>query len=301
MADPATDVTGRLTTVLFADVSESTKLYETLGDALAQESIGRCIEAMKKVTQAAGGRVVKTIGDEVMAVFGMADAAAAAAAEMQAAVDNMPQVGGMKLALRVGFHCGPVIQKDNDVFGDTVNLASRLVATAVRGQILTSSTTSDLLNALVRNSTRELYKIQVKGKAEEVGLCEMIWRRNDEDTTVFAAGRQKAKPATAVLRLKYHGKEVVRRRDNDTVDIGRDHECGIPIIDNMASRRHCTIERRQDKWIVKDHSTNGTFVTVEGDEELILRREELVLRKRGWITCGQPRAGTTEVVEFAVE
>jgi adenylate cyclase len=295
-ADP-----GRPATVLFADVSESTKLYETAGDAIAQAAIGRCIEAMKRAVEAAGGRVVKTIGDEVMAIFRMPDAAAAAAAEMQGAVDLMPIVAGAKLALRIGFHGGPVIQKDNDVFGDTVNLAARLVATAVKGQIITSTDTSDLLNPMIRSSMRELYKIQVKGKAGEVGLCEMVWRRTDEDTTVFASGRMQARPSTSVLRLKYRGKETARRRDSDAVDIGRDNDCGVMIADHMASRRHCTIERRQDKWVLRDHSTNGTFVTVEGDTELLLRREELTLRKHGWIACGQSRAGTEEVVEFFVD
>jgi adenylate cyclase len=292
---------GRLATVLFADVSESTKLYETLGDKLAHAAIGGCIEAMKRATIAAGGRVVKTIGDEVMAIFRMPDAAAAAAAEMQAAVDQMPIVSGAKLGLRIGFHGGPVIQKDNDVFGDTVNLAARLVATAVKGQIITSGNTASLLNPVIRSSMRELYKIQIKGKAEEVILCEMVWRRSDEDTTVFASGRLKARGAASVLRLQYRGKEITRRRDNDSVDIGRDSDCGITIADHMASRRHCTIERRHDKWVLKDHSTNGTFVTVEGDTELQLQREELTLRKHGWIACGGSRTGTQEVVEFFVD
>ena len=75
----------------------------------------------------------------------------------------------------------------------------------------------------------------------------------------------------------------------------------ITVADTMASRRHCTIERRQDKFFVKDHSTNGTYVTVEGDSELLLRREELTLRKHGWIAFGQPRAGTEEVVEFSLD
>lgn len=292
---------GRPATVLFADVSESTRLYETAGDKIAHAVIGTCIEAMKRAAEAAGGRVVKTIGDEVMAIFRLPDAAAAAAAEMQAAVDQMPVIAGAKLGLRIGFHGGPVIQKDNDVFGDTVNLAARLVATAVKGQIITSSDTAKLLNPVIRSSIRELYKIQIKGKAEEVILCEMVWRRSDEDTTVFASSRLKAHAGTSVLRLRYRNKEISRRRDNDTVDIGRDIECGIMIADTMASRRHCTIERRHEKWLLKDHSTNGTFVTVEGDTELLLRREELTLRKHGWIACGQSRSGTEEVVEFFVD
>ncbi len=52
----------RPATVLFADVSESTKLYETAGDAIAQAAISRCLEAMKRAAEATGGRVVKTAG-----------------------------------------------------------------------------------------------------------------------------------------------------------------------------------------------------------------------------------------------
>jgi predicted component of type VI protein secretion system len=110
--------------------------------------------------------------------------------------------------------------------------------------------------------------------------------------------RVKPKATGRTLRLKYHSREVVRRRDGDAVVIGRDSHCGLVIDDDMASRQHCTVERRGDKFILKDHSTNGTYVTLEGDTELFLQREEITLRKHGWIAFGQPRAGTTEVVEF---
>jgi adenylate cyclase len=292
----------RQTTILFADVSESTKLYETAGDHIAHEAIARCIEAMKRSTQATGGRVVKTFGDEILAVFGSADAAAAAASEMQAQVNAMLPVSSRKLGLRIGFHAGPVLQENEDVFGDTVNMAARLVAQAVKGQIITSAETAALLGPVVRSSTRDLYAIEVKGKAGEVQLCELVWRRNDEDTTVLASGRPLRRGAAAAIRLRYGGKDLVRRRDHDSVLLGRDPECGFTIGDHMASRYHCTIERRQDKWVLKDHSTNGTFVTLDGDDsELVLQREELTLRKHGFIAFGQTRAATDEVVEFFVE
>src|ERR1043166_1539432 len=85
---------GRPATVLFADVSDSTRLYETLGDKIAHGAIGGCIDAMKRATIAAGGRVVKTIGDEVMAIFRMPDAAAAAAASgmRKIAITSSPMV-----------------------------------------------------------------------------------------------------------------------------------------------------------------------------------------------------------------
>lgn len=291
----------RPSTVLFADVSESTKLYETAGDHIAHQAIRQCIDAMKASTEKTGGRVVKTIGDAVLAVFGSADAAAAAAAEMQASVDNFMPVASRKLGLRVAFHSGPVLQESDDVFGDTVNLASRLVSQAQKGQILTSAETAQLLSPLVRSSTRGLYGIQVKGKSEDVQLFELVWRRNDEETTVISTGRPARRPTKSALRLRHQAKELTRRRDNDSVSIGRDPSCGVQIGSQAASRMHCTIEKRQDKWFLKDHSTNGTFVTVEGDTELMLLREELILRRHGVIACGAPQDAIDEVVEFWID
>jgi len=61
------------------------------------------------------------------------------------------------------------------------------------------------------------------------------------------------------------------------------------------------IERRLDKFILTDHSANGTYVTIEGDREIVLRREEFTLRGHGWIAFGQPRATSTDVIEFFCE
>src|SRR4051812_25663602 len=97
----------RQTTVLFADVAGSTKLYETAGDAVALEAIARCIDTLRNATEATGGRVIKTIGDEIMSLFPGAEAAAQAACSMHTLVGALPAVGGTQLAIRIGFHCGP--------------------------------------------------------------------------------------------------------------------------------------------------------------------------------------------------
>lgn len=285
----------RQATVLFADVSGSTKLYETAGDAAALRGISGCLAAARKATEAAGGRVVKTIGDEIMAVFARPDAAAVAAAEMQGKIDALPEVAGTKLGVRIGFHHGPVLQQEDDIFGDTVNIASRLAEQAKKFEIITSAETAAQLGPIFRRQVRTLHSIPVKGKAEEVAIAELIWRL-DDNATVFA-GSHKTRALSGALRLKYKGREMVRRRDDDTVMLGRDTSCGLVIADEKASRQHCTIERRQDKFVLKDHSTNGTYVTLEDGTEVLLQREELTLRKHGWIACGQPRANT-EAVEF---
>jgi class 3 adenylate cyclase len=287
----------RQVTVLFADVSGSTKLYESEGDKAAMEAIARCVDQLRQTVESSGGRVVKTFGDEVMAVFPTPDAAAYAASSMQYAIDALPLVGSTKLGVRIGFHCGPVIQNDNDIFGDTVNLAARLVEQAGRSQIIMSRETSDRLGPVFRSFKRPLYAIHVKGKAEEVELCELIWRHAD-DVTMSIASRTNAKPEPLVLRLKYRDREIIRRRDNDSITMGRAPECTLVIASNRASRTHCTIERRQDKFVLSDQSTNGTYVTAEAGTEILLRREEFRLGEHGWIAFGQPRAEAEEVVEY---
>jgi len=83
--------------------------------------------------------------------------------------------------------------------------------------------------------------------------------------------------------------------------VGRDAGCDLVVADTKASRQHCAIERRQDRFVLRDHSTNGTFVTVVDEMEVVLQREEFPLRKHGWIAFGQPRAGTSDIVEFFCE
>ena len=292
--------TTRHTTVLFADVSGSTKLYDSVGDTAAFEAIGACIDRLRQSAEADGGRVVKTMGDEVMVLFPSPDAAASAATRMHTAVESLPTVGNNKLALRIGFHTGPVVQRDNDIFGDTVNVASRLADQAVRGQILTSQETAALLGGFIRNWTRPLYSIQIRGKAEEVAICEVVWRQSPDVTEAIGSSVAR-KPAPVTLRLQYHGQEAMRRRGQDAIMIGRGPDCELVISDPKASRQHCTIERRQDRYVLQDHSTNGTYVTADGEREILLQREDLTLRGHGWIAFGQPRASTTDIVEYFCE
>ncbi|MFL6571881.1 MAG: adenylate/guanylate cyclase domain-containing protein [Burkholderiales bacterium] len=290
----------RLGTVLFADVSGSTSLYETAGDDAALDAISACLAAARAATEASGGRVVKTMGDEIMSIFPGPDAAANAAADIQARIEALPEIAGKKLGVRVGFHHGAVLQRDDDVFGDTVNLAARLVAQAKKGEIILSTDTAELLGPVFRSMVRELHAITVKGKAEEIGLAELVWKRDMEATVVINV-RNRGRIARNALRLRYRGREVTRRRDSDSISIGRDAASGLVVHDEMASRQHCTIERRQEHFVLLDHSTNGTYVTVEGEAELAVRRSEFHLRKRGSISFGQPGGAGVEVVEFFID
>ncbi len=286
--------------VLFADVSGSTKLYEIAGDAVAHAAIEKCVNLMRDKTVAAKGRVIKTIGDEVMASFPSADAAADAAIEMQSGIAELPPVGTTKIGIRIGFNFGPIVEREGDIFGDAVNLAARLSHVAAKDQIITARETVMRMSPMLKSATRAITTIQVKGKAEEIQVYELMWQQN-EDMTTMATTKSIFKPKKTSLRLKVQGSEVVLDAERQAVALGRDATADVVIKERMASRAHGKIERRLDKFVLTDHSANGTYVTVEGDREVILRREEFTLRGHGWIAFGQPRASATDVIEFFCE
>jgi hypothetical protein len=86
------------------------------------------------------------------------------------------------------------------------------------------------------------------------------------------------------------------------VQIGRDAVHQIPITDKMASRLHGRIERRGDKFYYVDLSTNGTYLTIEGDVETVLRRDQAMLRGRGTLCFGHTATDPgAELVTFVCE
>lgn len=271
--------------VLFADVSGSTKLYEKLGDTEALHAVDRCIKRMERAIEGFRGRLVKTIGDEVMATFETAEDAFQAAVEMQQRVTDLPPISGVKLAIRVGFHFGPAIEDNNDIFGDTVNTAARIVGLANSEQILTSQQTVNELPRLLRDSTRDLEQLSVKGKAEGVHVFEVLWHETDELTMKASSITSGPRPS-AKLCVRYHGRAYLLDEKTPFLTLGRDQGNDLIIEDRKASRHHARIERRGDKFFYVDQSTNGSYVAIAGEQETLLRREEMLLRSTGAICFG---------------
>jgi adenylate cyclase len=236
----------------------------------------------------------------VMSSFPSADEAADAAIEMQLAIAQLPPVGSTQIGIRVGFNHGPVVERDGDVFGDAVNLAARLAGVATKGQIITARDTVMLMSPMLKAATRAITTIQVKGKAQEIQVYELMWQQS-EDMTTLASHKSVYKSKNAKLRLVVQGSEMALSAERPAVALGRDPTADLVIRERMASRAHGKIERRLDKFILTDHSANGTFITIEGDKEIVLRREEFTLRGHGWIAFGQSRATAADVVEFFCE
>ena len=296
----AADGAGAHPGVLFADIAGSTKLYEALGDVAAKRLIDDALIALIALTKRHGGRVVKTIGDEVMCVFANAEKSFHAATDMQNKIDSMPVVSGTKRRIRVGFHAGPVIEENGDLFGDTVNIAARMAGLAKGMQIMTTRSTIDALPSYLRSFTRDIAALNVKGKADDMAVCEVLWQ-DEGDLTMTVAALPSQAVAGGELVLKHGNEEITLAGARNSAAMGRDPGSDIVVTDVKASRHHARIEKRRDKFFLADQSTNGTFVKFSGEAEIGLRREEIMLRGSGRILFGHSEAeGTGDTVEFTV-
>ena len=281
--------------VLIADIAGSTRLYEQLGDAKALSTIDQCLALVRDTSAGHGGRLVKTIGDEAMVVFPTADQAVKAAGEIQLRMHDLADESNVRVAFRVGVHCGAAIEaQGGDVFGDSVNVAARMVALAKSGQVILTASTAESLSPELRGKVREVDVMTVKGKDKDIAIMELVWVDSAELTTLTT------RPKLRVSRLQLlHGtREIDLGPGATSLTIGRDAQNDVVIADRLASRQHARIERRRDKFVVVDQSSNGTFVTVEGEGEVQLRREEMMLRESGHISFGH--AYETDPVETLV-
>jgi hypothetical protein len=242
--------------------------------------------------------VIKTMGDGAMCVFETAEAALRASLLMHEKNNEQQDPGEPALGIHVGCHFGPVLEKSGDVYGDTVNLAARVAGLAKVGQIITTADTIGQLPPTLAERARKLHSAPVKGKQAAVEIYEFLWQ-DSEDLTVFGTSATDH-GRVARLVLKYEGREWCYDGSGD-FSLGRDGACEIVVGDRKASRQHARIERRRSKFVLTDHSSNGTWVRFDGEtEEVILRREELMLRATGLIGFGHsPIDGQGAPVEFS--
>lgn len=286
-------------TVLLVDISGSTKLYEELGDEQALVRVEGCLRLLQQATAELAGRIVKSTGDGLMCAFDEAEHALHAARTMQVRIAEQAALGGPLLGIHVGCHYGPVLENAGDLYGDCVNVAVRVAGLAKPGQVILTEQVVGRIGGRLRERMRRLSPVSVKGKREPLEIFELIWQDSDDMTQL---GTRFEEPPPR-LRLMFEGRELwFDGTAAAAVRLGRDAACEVLIGDRKTSRQHARIEKRLDKFVLVDHSSNGTYVDVADEGELCLRREELILRSRGRIGLGH-RTRDTEatIVEFYCE
>lgn len=287
------------TTVTFADVSGSSRLYKELGNDEANRRITDIVQRLMKCVSDHHGVVIKTIGDEVMCHFIKADDACAAAIGFQ-------RIGEETLPIRVGMAWGSVIEKEADLFGQAVNDAAAVAKIARGRQIIV---TEEFKKNLSPDNAKKLSvfdEVKLKGGEATSTIYRVDWETHTNiqgvaKQTVIMASLGAIQTQLAISFVKADGDTclITLTPRNVPLHIGRDESCNLPSPSPLASRDHCHIDYQYGKFVLVDHSTNGTYVKNADGQQVYLRRQETPILGSGEIGLGeQVSANNPFVIKF---
>jgi len=175
----AGDAGGRRATeiVLFTDLVGSTELRAGLGEDAAEDLRRLHDRLVAEAVTTSRGRLVKNLGDGVMATFSGASDAVAAAVAVQQALDRHNRSGAdrVRFHVRIGISAGDVTIEEGDCFGTPVVEAARLCAAAVGGQILVSDVVRWLAGSAGGHRFTSVGALELKGLPAAVPSCEVSW------------------------------------------------------------------------------------------------------------------------------
>jgi class 3 adenylate cyclase len=163
--------------VMFTDIQGSTAYFEKHGDAAGLLMVHQCNDALRTIVDGHDGRVIKTIGDGMLATFEDCGRSIEAGIKMQHGLREISQSQAEtdRVAIRIGIHYDTGIVRSKDVFGDVVNVASRIESVAQPGQIVISE---DLYERVLDSGfqIKKIGRFLLKGKKTERTLYEAVWK-----------------------------------------------------------------------------------------------------------------------------
>jgi class 3 adenylate cyclase len=287
--------------LLLADITDSTPLYEEVGDSVALGQIDRCLSRLRSIVAQEGGGVVRSKGDDVLCYFADASSAFKAARQMLSERHTSP------LSIHAGAHFGPVIHAHGDIFGDAVNVTARLATLAKPGEALFSQKLVDRLPAYDLRDLRLLEHMTFKGKSAPVKVYSLLEDDPSQRTVIGAehgsghtrTDHQRSVPrVTATLYFSDHSRHC---GESATLTIGRSLDCDVVIERPWVSRKHAVIGVRRGKVQLDDCSAAGTFVSIRDGYEFFMRRETVILTGSGFISPTlRPTDANAEVIRYEI-
>ncbi|MDB5869711.1 MAG: putative adenylate/guanylate cyclase [Polaromonas sp.] len=282
-------------TVVFADLTGSTGVFESLGNVKATQAITRLTQWIGAVCESHTGHVVKYMGDGVLILFRESHHAIEAAIELQQVHQNRirkwPEP--LKMRLQMGMARGDIVEQDSDCYGDAVNVASRLSDLSGPEQILASDAVIRQLphHSLVR--ARCLGAMAIRGRTEPCVVHRIEWQDEVLSEVFTMPGslvsssltRRVARPA--FIELSWLDVSGGFTSAELPVFLGRDASAHFVVQDPRVSRKHALIEWRAGKFYLEDVSSYGTWVRFADSTAIMaLRRQECVLLHDGELALG---------------
>ncbi|MGL4667715.1 MAG: adenylate/guanylate cyclase domain-containing protein [Saezia sp.] len=301
-------MTPKKKTIIFVDLSGSTTIFEELGDERATQLVYKAIHDIASHLGGCGGRVLKLLGDGVMILFDTPEEAISACNYLDDVLvdveESVPQnlLGTDRISVRVGVDYGTLVEYDNDVYGDIVNVASRILSHARPGELMMTTAVYQQLSIEQQKNCRHIGSIHLRGKS----LPQIIYGMNlsGEDPydgsgdhaqeTVIASLKKSVwgdMDSEAHIVFTYQGKSHYFSSEQLPIIIGRSLESDLVVPDARVSRSHVRIDWFASQFYLTDISINGTMVQYGGNEigdplPVSMRRQRCTLIRTGYILLG---------------
>jgi len=299
------------TTVVFTDLFGSTRVFEALGNAKATQAVTQITSWIARIVESHGGRVVKMLGDGVLALFEDNPSAINAVVEMQRIHQKrMTQIPpANRMPIRIGVASGDVEIVGGDCYGDAVNVAARLSDLSGPHQIWVNSAALDDTHEVEGVRFRILGPISIRGRAEPCTVYQVEWQ--DDIASDFLTMQADVDPRLASsdtdvlggqIKLTWLDASKTFKSFELPIHIGRIRQAEFVVNDPRVSRTHARIDWRNGSVMLVDVSSYGCWVRFSGGgSDLLLRREECVLHGHGEIALGSSFADlSAPTVSFSV-
>ena len=295
-------------TIAFIDLSGSTAAYQALGNEEVAGVVSRLTHWIGQACEAHEGRIVKFLGDGVLAEFESSASAVAVAVFLQrhhsARIRNWPEP--LRMGLKIGLASGPVVRMGDDSYGDAVNLAARLSDMGGPNEIWATESVIRHLRIEPRSARidsmlefvryRPLGMIDIRGVSQTHYIYQVEW--SDEVTTELMTvcgnlnefGGVDFDDTSSNIELTWLDANQLFLANELPIEFGRAAGCAFVVSDQRVSRRHARIEWINGAFILTDLSTYGTWVRFsgEGASETHLRRNDCILHSSGEMALGAP-------------
>ena len=316
-------------TVTFIDLSDSASIYAALGKAQASSVISRIRNWIRRVCQAHGGRVIQFPGESVLASFGNGPQQAVQAAlfMQRTHIERMQKwPEPLRMELKIGMACGPVIEADANTRGDAVHCAMHLAELAGCGEIWADQSLMTELRAAATPADhavryRALGLTSLRGMAQQRSVFCIDWVQQHDQQHDPQQEAEPPPPAVvdsaapvleqeaaaggeqARIALAWFDAHRTLSASELPLTIGRLPGNDFVVSDQRVSRQHARIEWRDNAFVLTDLSSFGCWVrfTDSPGAEVHLQHSPYVLHSGGEISLGAPFSDFTgPVVAFDV-
>jgi TolB-like protein len=203
----------KLAAIMFTDIVGYCALSNK-NEALALELLREHNDLLRPVLNEYNGREIKTIGDAFLVEFASALEAVSCGVEIQRRMNDRNEKEDIArlLKIRIGVHLGDILHQDNDVFGDGVNIASRIEPLAAPGGICFSRQVYDQVRNKIEDELVSAGQFKLKNIKDpvEIFYARLPW---DEDATTVATPHAEDAQAKSIVVLPFT--DMSREKDQE--------------------------------------------------------------------------------------